>query len=922
MKRKSFNVLLWMLCLVISGLVVSSCSKDDYDDTEVRGLISSLDSKVATANSAIDALKAQLPAIEQAYKDADAKLQTAITAADGKATEALQQAQANLAAINALRAQVEGAISDLQTAVNQNTTDINAFNDKLAIANSRIDEAYTLISGLDSKIDVQIGSVRTDLNKVTEDVTELQRRMGEAEARLTTLEAVVDALGIDLGGKIEALRTELLEGHINGIETKIGEIEEELVKINGHLSKLFESLNALITGIYYESQDEPVLRYDVYVGQDPFVFGEGLPGAISVNKGDMFITKNGGYLYATINPAEVDFSNTTLSLVNSLNEKHPVVTLGEIENARAILTTRAQVTNAGNGFYKMQVKTMGKYPKGTEINPTYNEKEVLYALQNTYKSVEATKTITSNYAITLQTEKATALNEFTWTGYYDLACQNKWGDNQILGTREFGYEPEVTKYDSYMKADLKSAVVYAFYIEYEDGFFAEAPEAKVYDGSAVDSVFKFSCKKENLNKPTTITYHVLNYDGTVAKSTVKVSYTQQLLKNVTLTTTVVPGASADTYNSVSGYATVKLTNELIAAFTTEELNIFKANAKNFNYEYSAGVYPSGIDCGADPKLVAIYDPTLIALGTSNNNNFKVSVLDNAGHKVTTITALVTVEKPNHLDPYLSQGNRIPAAFGFKGTKVPGVDFDENMIIAWAQPDATLTYMLDGAFNRLNLPAVPDAPSAGKFNWTKSNDSRFIFTCNDPSAVITNTVGQYGIVAQNPDITVYGETEGVYNAKKFEMSQAINYYNINKYISDAKDNFTMRFVSPINYGIAAKNNQITQEVECGKVPHTGIEVQLLFSFADYSTSPAGTFGLDDSRISSIEVELDESNPNYGLMKNFAWNSATRKVSFDYTSTSLNKGTIVDAKMKIKDIWGVTSILRFKFKLQSSPAAKAE
>ena len=27
-----------------------------------------------------------------------------------------------------------------------------------------------------------------------------------------------------------------------------------------------------------------------------------------------------------------------------------------------------------------------------------------------------------------------------------------------------------------------------FYIEYEDGFFAEAPEAKVYDGSAIDMV--------------------------------------------------------------------------------------------------------------------------------------------------------------------------------------------------------------------------------------------------------------------------------------------------------------------------------------------------------------------------------------------------------------------------------------------------
>ena len=932
MKRKSFNVLLWMLCLVISGLVVSSCSKDDYDDTEVRGLISSLDSKVATANSAIETLKAQLPAIEQAYKDADAKLQAAITAADGKATEALQQAQANLAAINALKAQTEGAIRDLQTAVNQHTTDINAFNDKLAAANARIDAAYVLINGLDEKINVEIASVRTDLNKVSGDITELQTRMGAAEARLTTLEAAVDALGIDLGGKIEALRTELLEGHINGIEAKIGEIETALVGINAHLSKLFESLDALITGLYYEKQDIPVLHYNEYVGNDPFIFGQGLSGAVNVKKGDMFITKNGGYLYATINPAEVDFSSTTLSLVNSLNENHPIVTLGELMPSTKKLT-RAQMAT-GNGFYQMSVKTKGQYPKGTVINPLSNGKEVLYALQNTYKSYnadgeEVKKTITGNYKITLSLEKVAPCREFTFTGYYEKACQNIWDDNQVLGTKEFGYEPDATTFDSYMRANLKSDSVYAFYIEYDKDFFAEAPEVKVYEGAAVDSAFKFSCKAENLAKPTTITYHILNYDGTVAEWSQKVSYARQLLKSVTLTPTVVPGAKANAYNGQSGFAFIDLTNDLKGKFSAADLEVYKTKSVKFNLnpEYRPAIYPT-ITCTATPKLEAIYDPALIKLGTSNDNNFKITVLDNEDHKVTVITVKVTVEKPNHLDSYIKNGNRIPAAFGFKGTKVPGVDFDENMIIAWAQSnDASLTYMLDGAFNMLNENEVPNATVAGKFGWTKSNDSRFFFTCtndqNPPVAVVTNAVRAYSIKVPNADITAYGKVTSLHNDKKFAMTQDIDYYNLNrKYVSDAKDNFTIRFVSPINYGIAAASNMWKTTVDCGVVPKMGISKVLDFHFTDYSLSTTKEFYLNDSRIKSISVVLDKSNPNYGLMKNFVWTEATRTITFDYTSTSLNKDTEVDAVMEVEDIWGVKSVINVKFYLQSSQAAKAE
>lgn len=815
------------LQLTVDGQVVSLANLE-ISVNELKTLHEGL--KTSLAIAAADASKAL--ALAKTNETAIGSLREQLNAINTTLATLATKAELNEVIKNASKAQAD-ATAALEAAAALRT-DLGKENKEMldSIASVKVQMNLAIakaLTGAEGYTDDKISGLEKTLTQAIKDALEQAKQYtdGKISSLSQTLtKAIDDALAQAKGytnveiGRIEAD----FNTKYNDLDTRIKGLKNELDGLTSRVANLEAivkaSLDALITSIRYETQDVPVLKYGEVTGNS-FKFGKisstkTYDGAIDVKKGDKFITKKGGKLYLTINPAEVDFTNTSLALVNSQNEKHPVVTLSPLMKSSAILT-RASADNNGNGFYEVQATTAGQIDKNTEINPTVDGRNVLYALQNTYKSNGSdTKTVTGNYGIDFSVEKADPINNFEWKGYYDENCTQVAPSNDILNTKyEFGYEPGVEEYVSYIKADITPADVYAFYIKYDANFFTEGSEyEKVYDGSEISKPFKFTCKKDNLNKSTKITYTILNYDGSVKEKAYDISYTQQLLKNIEIEETVVPGAAGDDYNGQGGFATLQLTEKVEQAFTNDEYTIYERNAKKWINDNSMPcnptIYLTFTWKQSVSELSVKYDPTEIKSPNGAANNFKLNVTDNSGHKVTTITVRVSVEQPNHLDGYLEDRNRVPAAFGFSSTDGK-VKFDDDVVAAWATlksvPAPNLRYNLDGAFNRLE-GLVPDADVPGRGGWKLSNGSVFEFSCNENAAQIDN-YPNYAVSTTKENISVYGEVDDAskYKDKEFyfNLKQYINYYNCGKYNSEANDPFRMQFISPINYGFYKQNN---------------------------------------------------------------------------------------------------------------------
>lgn len=104
MKRKFVNAILFGALIAASTSVVQSCK--DYDDdidnlqteitTSAEDLTSLIDEKVANVQKEITSLESQIPALEEAYKAADAALNTAIENATNDAKDMLTFRQQRL----------------------------------------------------------------------------------------------------------------------------------------------------------------------------------------------------------------------------------------------------------------------------------------------------------------------------------------------------------------------------------------------------------------------------------------------------------------------------------------------------------------------------------------------------------------------------------------------------------------------------------------------------------------------------------------------------------------------------------------------------------------------------------------------------------------------------------------------------------
>lgn len=941
MKKKIYGFVLLGAFTMFALSAVTSCKKydDDIDDLKKADatITAALADLTVDVEEELESLNAQLATVKT---DLEGKIKAANdAAADAKAAAVaeVERAVAVEAALEARIAALEDAVKSIQD------KDIPAVYAKI---NSVNEEIAGKLKNLSDKLDADEQAI---LN--LQEQFNLQKQALEMyNENLTALASKVSGIGDDvtkLKQQVESLIGDIAEIQKMATKKELEDAKKELnVKINNlttAINTLEGYLKGLITGVIFQAK-EGQIYYGCTTSNVVFPFA-GADSVINIPQNTYLIGNSSMKIYATVNPSNVDFSNTTLSLINSLNEVHPSFKLSALAQSNKKLT-RATLANAGNGFYEMNVEPVS--PEST-VKPVSDA--TLYAMAADYVGANGNQRVTSKYEIELSAKVATPVTTFDWAGYYDAAGTKVAEPNPGFSDFEFLYDADAKTFESFLKVtNIAKSTVYKFYIDFDASMFDESPEKVVYDGSKIEDAFKFVCKTENVNKKIPVKFYILNYDGSIAFVKKTISYNRALIAPITLNLDVCPGAISD---MDQGFAKVTATQALKDSLG-ENLQIYKDNAKVFTQvsdSVGAGQYIfSNFQYDANGLMTAIYDPMTIKYdkdyAKTPENKFKVTVKDDNNHLVTTVTVVVKVKTPNHLDAFIG-ANRISATFDVFNNG------HANRTICWASNNSgKMSYDLSGSFGFLNGNDVTDASQAcTDCGWKLSNNSKYQFRCT--SDEIKPALEFNPVVAHPFNVTMNAKYLSVFSFKKddakcmyvenFEnykdstfiipMVEEINYYNSNKYYSNKQDAFELGFYDVVNYGIykKAEAGKIDQEINIGtELPAYNVSVSFNnFKFDDYSYSPVkkGAITLYDERIKNVEiVKFEDATNNWRLIENwnFTWDKGTQtsKATFDYKSKALTKPVELNALLKITDEFGVVNVLKFTMTLKGPSGAKGQ
>lgn len=125
-------------------------------------------------------------------------------------------------------------------------------------------------------------------------------------------------------------------------------------------------------------------------------------------------TANAGKLYMTINPNDVDLSETTFKLVNSLGEESPAI-LGEVKKSSEKLTFGYTRAGANNGFYEVTANIAPADVENATIRINKSDiKDIVSEFKNFSDGINITDVATKFYSIINDVADANAI-EATWT---------------------------------------------------------------------------------------------------------------------------------------------------------------------------------------------------------------------------------------------------------------------------------------------------------------------------------------------------------------------------------------------------------------------------------------------------------------------------------------------------------------------------
>lgn len=962
---------------------------------------------------------------KQAIKDAADNLKSIKESLEGQIntlSEKVNELSKKLADQNA---DITAQINSLKSQLNDAKEGISANGDKIKANEKKIGEIVDQLTELQKQVaknklavetlesnylskaeGIKLNTSINDLKKANEAI---EGRLDAAEGRLDTIDELIKSLAksSDVTKDIQKLREEIeakigklneegkddtvasliagINGNITTINGDIEKINKKIEAIEGLVNVLFTDLSNLITGVIYQDA-----KFDMVYGKitatnlnasnwtdatsqmtkpnDNNVY---FPSKTNANKihrvmGTYMMQHTGGQIYATINPASIDFNGSKLNLVDSEDKAHGQFTLGAAETANVKLQRAA----SKNGLYAFEIQS--KFADNSSSAPVTNDRAV-YALQASYKAhenvtnkdgktenKEATRKIYSKYDIQLNPTAASRV------GYNDfeipeITAKRHTGTGATWsGVPEEKYNFDFESVDANMVVTFTLKTdkpVYAKYIEPTAGKenlnlqncaglgVAMTAENENFEKVTVDL-------SKCLNKEVAFDYYIWNYDGSVEKKIYVLYVTRPMINADELTETVKPEGNTTQTHTTSFDKTPCLNGSF---------NIWKNNANNFSIEnvqgaaltsvqfvnaQGAGVinvnssqFNSEVALSNHDNIKGLkfsYDPSRMVYGETYSfdvvfrNNNRVS--NNLVNRVTIKYSLGSYG--NDCAALIS-----PLEKAFDGTTYANgeVSFDANWgtTIAWATYEGGhATYKLNASFNHL------DRVTNGCYAAIKDITNYHVGTPEDVSAYRTlNGVwfekDNNGNVIVNAPLIAVSKMDAA--GKKhvgfvYDMKIGVKHYGLeNLWYAGLQKNFKLVFKSPIynarDLSIATKTVGYPGEIIISNNDITG-----------YDPSKSGNVKINflgasqDNRIAKMVVTLLDKHKEGYLVEAAKLVKADGSVAVNGIGatgikikagglTALQGADNIRFNLAITDVFGCTRNVEFTVKLDPNHLPQA-
>ena len=880
---------------------------------------------------------------KQAIKDAAENLKSIKESLEGQIntlSEKVNDLSKELAKQNA---DITAQINSLKSQLDDANKGISANGDKIKENKQKIDEIVGQLTELQNQVaknklavetlesnylskaeGIKLNTSINDLKNANEAI---EGRLEAAEGRLDTIDELIESLAksSDVTKDINKLREEIeakigklneegkddtvasliagINGNITTINGNIEKINKKIEAIEGLVNVLFTDLSNLITGVIYQDA-----KFDMVYGKitaanlnasnwtdatsqmtkpnDNKVYfpSKGKANNITRVMGTYMMQHTGGQIYATINPASIDFNGSKLNLVDSEDNAHGQFTLGAAETANVKLQRAA----SKNGLYAFEIQS--KFADNSSNAPVTNDRAV-YALQASYKAhenvtnkdgktenKEATRKIYSKYDIQLNPTAASRV-EYNDFEIPEITAKRHTGTGVTWsGVPEEKYNFDFESVDANMVVTFTLKTdkpVYAKYIEPTVGKenlnlqncaglgVAMTAENENFEKVTVDL-------SKCLNKEVAFDYYIWNYDGSVEKKIYVLYVTRPMINAAELTETVKP----------EGYTTqTKTTSFDKTPCLNGSFNIWKSNANRFSIENVQGAALKSVKfVNAQGASVISVDQTQFGSKEVLNNHDKIKGLkfDYDPSRMVygeTYSFDVVFYNDNNVSNNLVNKVTIKYSLDSFGNdcadlispleKAFDKPFDSNLstTIAWATfENGHATYKLNASFNHL------DRVTNGCYAAIKDITNYHVGTPEDVSAYRTLN-GVWFEKNANGDVIVNAPLIAVSKMDAagqkhvgfvYDMKIGVKHYGLeNLWYAGLQKNFKLVFKSPIynarDLSIATKTVGYPGEIIISNNDITG-----------YDPSKSGNVKINflgasqDNRIAKMKVTLLDKN----------------------------------------------------------------
>ena len=339
-----------------------------YTDSKVGDLaqqIINLDQAISNLSTTVENNKTELNQLIENNKTAISNLNTKVDNYASELQQMIEDCQAgNTQLFNNLTnlyndmdvrlQEDENRIKNLEDAVRDNLATKEYVNEQIASLNTKIDGKVD-VSDFNAAIEAAKAAVLENKQAIAENKTEIENIKKDLVNYVTKQ---------DLDDKAASLEA-AFKAADKALEDKI---QAQIDDINAKLNEMFNVMINMLTGIELQATESPISGYEnfSFLGSEAHILGAYfgkcsdqvfLGDELIANRNEILIDnqsgENAGIIYATLNPSNVDFTNCTLKIVNSLGEEAPFTAKvkGKINHALKYGISRANNSNV----YAIQV---------------------------------------------------------------------------------------------------------------------------------------------------------------------------------------------------------------------------------------------------------------------------------------------------------------------------------------------------------------------------------------------------------------------------------------------------------------------------------------------------------------------------------------------------------------------------------------